>query len=184
MSRLVRSAVASGCSLLALGLSAAGAGAAPQPLSADAAPVEISSSFGSGAYGRWTTDRWGLPAYRYQIDELTNPIAAQPELDGNTSAWSQLGNDRVVADAFNHGYVQLWSQDRLYQWTNYYDASHDHFAGGFGYLNIGGKVISTLYDDRPGGATTERVFGAGYYAKAVSADGISEDRSASPDGEL
>ncbi|HUE26313.1 MAG TPA: hypothetical protein VMP89_06030, partial [Solirubrobacteraceae bacterium] len=174
MSRLVRSAVASGCSLLALGLSAAGAGAAPQPLSADAAPVEISSSFGSGAYGRWTTDRWGLPAYRYQIDELTNPIAAQPELDGNTSAWSQLGNDRVVADAFNHGYVQLWSQDRLYQWTNYYDASHDHFAGGFGYLNIGGKVISTLYDDRPAGATTERVFGAGYYAKAVSAHGISE----------
>ena len=61
--------------------------------------------------------RYGLPAYRYDIDELTNPIAQQPELSGNVNAWSQVGNDHVVADAFNHGYVQLWSQDRLYQWT-------------------------------------------------------------------
>ena len=148
------------------------AAGSPAPLSAEHSAPSISSTYGSGAFGQWTTDRWGLPAYRYEIDEQTNPVAAQPELSGSNDGWSQLGNDRVVADAFNHGYVQLWSQDRLYQWTNYYDASHDHFAGGYGYLNVGGKVISTLYDDRPAGASTERVFGAGYYAKRLSASGL------------
>ena len=48
---------------------------------------------------------------------------------------------------------------------NYYDASHEHYAGGFGYLNVGGKVISTLYDDRPAGASTDRRSASGYYAK-------------------
>ena len=148
--------------------------ASPAPLSGDRSSPPISSAYGSGAFGQWTTDRWGLPAYGYQIDEMTNPIAQQPELSGSNDAWSQLGNDRVVADAFNHGYVQLWSQDRLYQWTNYYDASNDHFSGGFGYLNVGGKVTSTLYDDRPAGASTQRQFGVGYYAKQTTVPGLSE----------
>ena len=42
-----------------------------------------------------------------------------------------------MADAFNHGYVQLWSQDRRYEWTNRYDAANLHFAGGFGWLRVG-----------------------------------------------
>jgi hypothetical protein len=148
--------------------------ASPAPLSADHSSPSISSTYGSGAFGQWTSDRWGLPAYNYGVDELTNPIAQQPELSGSNDAWSQLGNDRVVADAFNHGYVQLWSQDRLYQWTNYYDASNDHFSGGFGYLNVGGKVISTLYDDRPTGASTQRRFAVGYSAKQTTVSGLSE----------
>jgi hypothetical protein len=168
----LRVAVAS--SALACALVAPAAGAAPAPLSADRTPAEIASSYGSGNFGRWIVDRFGLPAYRYEIDEAKNPIAKQPELAGNTDAWSQLGNDHVVANAYNHGYVQLWSQDRLYQWMNFYDASRDHFAGGFGWLNAGGRVISTLYADRPPGAETERVFGVGYYAKRTRVPGVSE----------
>ena len=161
---------ATAAALLALP-AAAVARAAPPPLSADVAPINISSTYGSGDFGRWTVDRWGLPAYDYAIDEQANPIAKQPELSGSVDAWSQIGNDHVVADAFNHGYVQLWSQDRLYQWMNYYDASNRHYAGGYGYLNIGGKVISTLYDDRPAGASTDRLFGVGYYAKRTGVVG-------------
>ena len=116
----------------------------------------------------------GASAYDYTIDQETNPIAAQPELSGAVDAWSQVGNDHIVADASNHGYVQLWSQDRLWQWMNYYDASHQHYAGGFGYLNVAGKVTSTLYDDRPAGASTDRRFGVGYYAKSTTVPGISE----------
>jgi hypothetical protein len=161
--------------LIVLALVAApSADAAPAPLSADTSAPDIASTYGSGAFGRWTVDPFGLPAYRYAIDEQANPIAKQPELAGSTDAWSQVGNDRVVANAYNHGYVQLWSQDRLYQWMNAYDGANDHFAGGFGYLNAGGRVISTLYDDRPAGATTERTFGVGYYAKATSVPGIAE----------
>ena len=139
---------------ISLGLAAA-ALAAPAPLSADHSSPPISSAFGSGSFGKWTVDSFGLPAYDYMIDQATNPIAAQPELNGSTDAWHQLGNDHIVADAYNHGYVQLWSQDRLYQWMNYYDASHQHYAGGFGYLNVDGKAYSTLYDDRPPGAGHE-----------------------------
>jgi glycosyl hydrolase family 36/glycosyl transferase family 36 len=157
--------------------------AAPAPLSSEKGSPSIASSYGSGAFGQWTVDTHGLPAYRYEIDELTSPFAPQPELSGNRNAWSQVGNDRVVADASNHGYTQLWSQDRLYQWTNYYDAEHQHYAGGFGYLNLGGRVISTLYDDRPAGASSARVFGVGYYEKRLSTSGVSEqDRVYAPFG--
>ena len=115
----------------------------------------IASSYGSGDFGRWTVDRFGLPSYRYTLDQQTSPLAHQAELAGGTDAWSQVGNDRVKADAFNQGYTELWSQDRLAQWINQIDTAHRHLGGGFGYLNVDGKVISTLYDDRPPGAATE-----------------------------
>jgi hypothetical protein len=170
--------------LAALLMAAPAFSAAPAPLSAEKTPANIASTYGSGDFGAWIADRHDLAAYRYDLDELTSPIAPQSELSGNTNAWSQVGNDRVVADASNHGYTQLWSQDRLYQWTNYYDPSHDHYAGGFGYINAGGKVISTLYDDRPAGASTERVFGVGYYEKKTAVPGISElDRVYAPFGD-
>lgn len=172
--------------MLALTAALAGdatAASPPPPLSSERASPDIASTYGSGDFGQWTVDRHKLPAYRYEIDELTDPIAAQPELSGNVNAWSQVGNDRVVADASNHGYTQLWSQDRLYQWTNYYDASHEHYAGGFGYLNLEGRVTSTLYDDRPAGATTSRAFGVGYYEKSTKASGVAEqDRVYAPFG--
>jgi cellobiose phosphorylase len=158
--------------------------AAPPPLSAETGAPNVLSSYGSGSFGQWTVDAHKLPAYRYEIDPLTSPIAPQPELSGNVNAWSQIGNDRVVADGSNHGYTQLWSQDRLYQWTNYYDASHNHFAGGFGYLNIAGKVLSTLYDDRAASASTERLYGVGYYEKQTSISGLAEqDRVYAPFGD-
>jgi hypothetical protein len=105
------------------------------------------------------------------MDEETDPRARQPELAGSTDAWSQVGNDRVVANAYNHGYMQLWSQDRTAQWMNRYDATHGHYAGGYGYLNVNGRAISTLYDDRPAGAATTRQFGVGYYGRDTQTSG-------------
>jgi Glycosyl hydrolase 36 superfamily, catalytic domain/Glycosyltransferase family 36 len=169
---------------LAILSGAQAAAAAPPPLSAERGAPNVSSTFGSGSFGGWTVDAHGLPAYRYEVDPLTSPIAPQPELSGNVNAWNQIGNDRVVATGSNHGYTQLWSQDRLYQWTNYYDASHNHFGGGFGYLNIAGKVLSTLYDDRAAGAATERLYGVGYYEKQASVKGLAErDRVYAPFGD-
>jgi hypothetical protein len=135
--------------------------------------VDISSSYGSGDFGRWLTDPFGLPSYQYRIDELRDPRARQPELDGSTDAWSQVGNDQIVADDYNHGYVQLWSQDRRYEWTNRYDQAAQHYAGGYGYLRSGGHIISTLYDDRPSGAQTRRDFGVGYFRHALKRHGLS-----------
>jgi hypothetical protein len=148
------------------------AAAAPAPLSADRSPVEVSSTHGSGAFGRWSVDRFGLPAFRYLIDEERVPWARQPELNGDTAAQHELGNDHIVAAAFNHGYTQLWSQDRLAQWANRYEPGAGHFAGGYGYLNVGGTVLSTLHLDRPPGAASTRRFGVGYYERGLRSRGL------------
>ncbi len=140
-------------------------------------PADIASTAGSGDFGRWQVDRFGLPSYRYRIDEEHNPLARQPELGGSTDAQHQIGNDHVVAAAYNHGYVQLWSQDRRYQWTNRYDPAHRHYAGGFGYLRVGRHVISTLFDDRPATAGSSRTFGAGYFEHTTHGAGLDVDES-------
>jgi len=103
---------------------AAGADAAGPPrLSGDHSRPSVRSAFGSGVFGRWGVDGLGLPRYRYTLDEERSPAAVQPELAGSRDAWHQLGNDHVVADAFNHGWAQLWSQDRRYEWANHVEAA-------------------------------------------------------------
>jgi hypothetical protein len=144
----------------------------PPPLSADTTPVDIDSTYGSGHFGRWDVDQWGLPAYNYTDDELTDPDARQPELDGSTAAQHQLGNDNIKGMAFNDGYVQLWSQDLLAQWANLYQPSDRHYAGGYGYINVEGKVGSTLYADHPTGEDFGRTFGVGYYRKLILFQGV------------
>jgi hypothetical protein len=161
--------------LLAL---APAASAAPAPLSHERGQVDVSSRAGGGVFGGWFSDRLGLPAYRYRIDQARSPLARRPELTAvadPTDAWSQLGNDHVVANAYNHGYTQLWSQDRVYEWVNRYSAADGQYAGGFGFLRAGGRTLSTLYPDRPRGARTSRVFGTGYSRRTTAALGISVD---------
>ena len=143
----------------AVGLAGAAPALASSPpprLSGDHSHVAIDSSYGGGIFGGWGVDRFGLPAYRYRIDEETAAHAKQPELAGRIDAWHQVGNDHVIADAFNHGYTQLWSQDRRWEWTNLYQASSNHFAGGYGYLRVDGKTVSTRPPNAISGpATTE-----------------------------
>lgn len=174
------------CSLLLAGLLAAcgnssapvgggGAGVtdnAPPPLSADATPGDIADSRGGGAFGQWRVDRYGLPAYDYSLDQTSDPRARRAELSGSTQAWHQLGNDAIVANAYNDGYVQLWSSLRLYQWVNRYDAANHHYAGGYGYLRSGGQTVSTLWLDRPAGAAALRRFGVGYFERGTQGAGL------------
>ena len=158
-------------------LPASALAAAPPPLTHHERPAAVTSTHGSGIFGEWTVDPWGLPAYRYTMDPDNDPRAAQVELKGNRDAWHQLGNDHVVATAHNRGHVQLWSQDRTFQWANRVDAANGHHGGGFGYLKAGDRVISTLYADRPQGARTERLFGAGYFGHKTGVDGIDIDEA-------
>src|SRR3954468_10239474 len=172
---------------LALAVASAPAAAAPPRLSKDHRAANIHSTYGSGNFGSWQVDRFGLPVFRYDLDEGVAPRAKQPEIyrrADTTDAWHQVGNDHLHANAYNHGYLELWSQDRLMQWANKYDAANRHYAGGYGYLNVGGKVISTLYADRPQGSGFERDFGVGYYRKHVHAEGMQVDeRTFAPYGD-
>jgi hypothetical protein len=149
-----------------------------------AAPPDIDSAYGSGSFGRWKVDRFNLPFYRYKVDPETAPQARQPELDGNTDAWHQLGNDHVVATAHNDGRVQLWSQGRAFQWTNNHEPQARHYSGGYGYLRLEDRTISTLYADRPAGARTHRDFGAGYFRRqTVTKPAAVDERVYAPFGD-
>ena len=158
--------------IIAVARVATAAPAPPPPLSADDAPVSVDSTYGSGGFGTWHVDATGLPAFRYVLDQTADPRAQQPELAGGTEAQHQVGNDHIVAAAFNHGYTQLWSQDRLQQWANRWDPANQHYAGGFGWVAVDGKALSTLFLDRPPDATVERDFGIGYFRKTLHADGL------------
>ena len=79
VAELVRRATILAGALLVLGTSAV-AEAAPAPLSEDGSPADVGSRFGSGAFGRWTVDPLGLPAFRYRVDQERFPPARQPEL--------------------------------------------------------------------------------------------------------
>lgn len=154
--------LAAGCALVATGAPIARAGASDPPprLSADGTPADVRSTDGSGVFGRWTVDRFGLPAYDYTLDQTTDPRAERKEIQGSRDAWSQLGNDATMANAYVDGYVQLWSQARQPQWANRYDPANRHYGGGFGYLHENGHTLSTLWLDRP--APMTRRFGVGY----------------------
>ena len=156
--------------LLAMAGSARAAG--PPSLSADHAPAVVGSTHGSGDFGRWTVDPFGLPAYRYAVDEVHSPMAAQPEVAGARRAQHQVGNDHIKGMAWNDGYTEFWSQDRLSQWANLYQASSRHFAGGYGYLSIDGHPASTLYLNRPAHSAFTRTFGVGYYRRTLHVRGI------------
>ncbi len=160
-----------------LALAAAACTSPPAPA---AAPVAVPAvlarqpwSFGGGDFGRWIKDAAGLPAFEYTADEATDPAARWNDGNGtSTSFWHQLGNDRVVADAFSDGYVQLWDGELEPRWSNYYQPALSQYAGGFGYLNAGGATWSTLYAGRPAGASFQRIFGMGYYRKQEQAHSL------------
>ncbi len=128
----------------------------------------------SSHFGHWAFDRFGLPQFVYGIDQRTDPLARQPELQGATTAQHQVGNDRIVGQAFNRGYTQLWSQERRAQWANRYDEATRHYAGGFGWLRSGGRTLSTLYLDLPARAA-RRVFGVGSFRHSTRGLGFEVD---------
>ena len=89
----------------AIALCACGTAAAdgPPPLSGDRSPADIASTHGSGIFGEWTADRWGLPAYRYTSTPTRDPRAAQTELKrqhatpGTSSATTTSSRPRTTA---------------------------------------------------------------------------------------
>ena len=99
--------------LCLVGASAEAVAAAPPRLSADHSRVAIRSTYGSGVFGRWFVDSFGLTAYRYTLNQQTAAQAKQRELNGRNDAWHQVGNDHVIADAFNHEIGRASCRERV-----------------------------------------------------------------------
>jgi hypothetical protein len=154
---------------------------APAPLSQTALRPISTSAFGNGVFGRWRDDEFGLPGYDYTIDEQRDPRAINSELVGDsnfadpTDAWHLVGNSRIAGFGVNHGYSMLFSMGDEPEYANLYDATTNHYGGGYGYLHLNGQVISTMTDDAPPGAHTTRRFGVGYYRRTLVWRGLSVD---------
>ena len=134
-------------------------------------------TFGSGNFGEWIEDDFGLPAYRYTCDQTHDPKAVAPTNPiwrAPTDQSHQVGNDRLVAVASNYGYVQVRQDEGGPKFLNDHDPPHNHYAGGFGYLTDGQTTISTFYS----GSTEsfERIFGIGYLRKKVQKNGYTADQ--------
>src|SRR5581483_10072642 len=127
-------------------------------------------TYGSGHFGIWIEDEFGLPAFHYTCDQVNDP-KAKTELNpgGILSATEhihQVGNDRIVAVASNYGHVRVRQDEGAPKFLNDYAPERRLFGGGFGYLTDGKVTLSTFYS---GGAKSfERIFGIGYFRKKVA----------------
>jgi hypothetical protein len=128
-----------------------------------------SKPYGSGHFGEWITDQFGLPAYSYTCNQVTDPKAVSPvhkQWRGPTDHTHQVGNDRLVAAVSNYGYVQVRQDEGSPKFLNDYSPEHAHFGGGIGFLTDGEQVLSTYY---PGhGQSFDRIMGEGYFRKTVT----------------
>ena len=136
-----------------------------------------SAGFGSGRFGNWIEDEFGLPAYRYTMNQTSDPHAVTdvlPGVLGKTEHIHQVGNDRITAIASNHGHVRVRQDEGCPKFLNDVDPEMYQFGGGFGYLIDGDEVLSTYYDGT--NREFERIFGVGYYQKKVEGKGCTVDQ--------
>jgi hypothetical protein len=131
------------------------------------------ASWGETPFGHWEMDAAGLPAFIYTMDEFNDPRALYPTSSGlSNDHWHLLGNGRIIALAYNHGEVVVYSGERGAAWLNEREPRARRFAGGYGFLAEGDTVLSLRYPDRPEGCDFERRFGIGYFSKTLVCDGL------------
>ena len=133
--------------------------------------------YGSSYFGEWIEDEFGLPAFRYTCDQVTDPKAVtelNPGILAPTEHIHQIGNDRIVAIASNYGHVRVRQDEGAPKFLNDYAPDRGCFGGGLGYLTDGNVMLTTLF---PGsGDHFDRIFGAGYLRKRVSGRGYAIDQ--------
>ena len=126
-------------------------------------------AYGSGHFGEWIEDEFGLPAFRYTCDQINDPKAitgVNPSILSSTEHIHQVGNDRIVAVASNYGHVRVRQDEGAPKFLNDYAPDRGCFGGGIGYLTDGKVILSTFYPG--GGDHFDRILGVGYFRKRVS----------------
>lgn len=138
------------------------------------AASETDPSFGSGIFGRWTTDRFGLPAYVYTLDERADPAGEwNPQVKPPTRLmWAGIGNERINAAVFNAGFTMLFYSESGTYWLNDYQPEKRSYSGGFGWIEEGGRFTSTLLTHNPEASVLRRVFGMGYFEKELETQAL------------
>jgi hypothetical protein len=126
-------------------------------------------AYGSGYFGEWIEDEFGLPAFHYTCDQINDAkavTAVNPGILLPTEHIHQVGNDRIVAIASNYGHVRVRQDEGAPKFLNDYAPERGCFGGGIGYLTDGNTMLSTFYPG--GGDHFDRIYGIGYLRKRVS----------------
>lgn len=132
---------------------------------------------GSGHFGKWIEDEFGLPAFRYTCNQSSDPKAVTPVQPGvlaPTEHVHQVGNDRIIAIASNYGHLRVRQDEGCPKFLNDLDPETNQFGGGLGYLTDGQQNLSTYTDGSKD--EFERIFGVGYYRKKISGNAYSIDQ--------
>jgi hypothetical protein len=130
--------------------------------------VTGTKAYGSGHFGDWMTDEFGLPAYNYTCNQIADPKAISPvhkEWRSLADHTHQVGNDRLVAAVSNYGYVQVRQDEGSPKFLNDYCPEKGHFGAGLGFLTDGKEMLSTYYSGKA--ESFERILGQGYFRKIV-----------------
>lgn len=124
-------------------------------------------AYGSGSFGEWIEDEYGMPVYNYTCNQYQLP--EEMPLTRKKSVWgdyrnhySQIGNDRIIGLVSNFGYVKIREDEGGCKFLNDYYPEGRQYAGGFGYFVSGEDCISTFYQEQK---NFVRQFGCGYYLK-------------------
>ena len=109
------------------------------------------NNYGSGNFGSWITDEWGLPAYEYTCDqyhlEEKMPFVNKDSIWGDyRNHWRQIGNDRIIGLTSNFGYIRIRQDEGAPKFLNDYAPERNQYAGGFGFLFDGTDYLSTFYE--------------------------------------
>jgi len=134
----------------------------------------VNCTYGSGSFGKWIVDEYGLPAYEYTLQQEKDQKALWWNSSGEEkrSHWHQLGNFRFVAVADNDGFVQVFTEENGFKWLNFFNEDENNFSGGFSYIDDGKEIWSTAYRFKPESAKMGRIFGMGYFKTEVTYNGI------------
>jgi len=147
------------------------------PISRAAQSSPNPKAYGSGHFGAWIEDEFGLPAFRYTCDQIHDPKAVtsvSPGILAATEHIHQVGNDRLTAIVSNYGHVQVRQDEGAPKFLNAHSPERGQYGGGFGYLTDGAETLSTYY---PGNAKSfDRVFGMGYFRKKAAGASYSVDQ--------
>ena len=138
--------------------------------------ADTQKPYGSGHFGSWIEDEFGLPAFHYTCEQAHDPTAVtevNPGILSSTEHIHQVGNDRIVAIASNYGHVRVRQDEGAPKFLNDYAPERGAFAGGFGYLTDGKTTLSTFYPDH--GKSFDRIFGIGYFRKKVTGEAYNID---------
>jgi hypothetical protein len=157
-----------GSSLLSPRL-AAGFGSRGSDVESCNSKSNAAGAYGSGHFGEWIEDSFGLPAYRYTCDQITDPKAVLPvdkAWRSPTDHMHQVGNDRLIAVVSNYGYIQVRQDEGSPKFLNDYFPEQNRYGAGIGFLGDGDTILSTYYSGRA--ESFDRIMGMGYLRKKVA----------------